>query len=230
MFSAPSPDDPTSSVSHVTQINARTGQIVRRTPFGDGTELPPFVFAAAFNSRDELFVNTLNSSPLVDAVPLLAKVDLATGLATAVMVVDRTFTGLAFGPNDELFGVNPIDGLVHIDLAAKDETVIGGDLVGAAIFGATPSLAFDRDGTLYAAADGLWTVDPQSGTATPVGGPSTPFSFVGLTVPPVPEPGSAAGFCIGLVFADSRGRPLNQPRSVVLQRLRPGGLRSDHRT
>ena len=58
------------------------------------------------------------------------------------------------------------------------------------------------DGTLYAAADGLWVVDPDSG----VGGPSTPFSFVGLTVSPVPEPGSAAGLCIGFVFAASRGR------------------------
>ena len=151
-------------------------------------------------------------------MPLLAKVELVTGLATGVMVIDRTFSGLAFGPDDALFGVNPTDGLVHIDLASKDETVIGGDLVGVAIPGATPSLAFDLDGTLYAAGDGLWMVDPETGTTTPVGDPSTPFSFVGLTVPPVPEPGSAAGLCIGLVFAASRGQW--RPAVVALHRYR----------
>ncbi|MAE67124.1 MAG: hypothetical protein CMJ18_22925 [Phycisphaeraceae bacterium] len=227
VFSVPSLSDPALGAAHLNRLHPQTGEIVDRIPFGDGTAFPPFVFALAFDSRDEMVISMLSSNPLVDATPVLARVDLATGLATELTDVDRTFTGLAFDPGDNLYGVNPDDGLVRIDVNTGVETVIGGDLAGAATFGPTPSVAFDHDGTLYASADSLWIVDPATGATTPVGDHSGSLSFVGLTIRPVPEPCSAgllAGVALVLIADGRRWPPRHCPSRNSIERRGPRSI------
>ena len=94
--------------------------------------------------------------------------------------------GLAFDPTSgTLFGIHLLGGgeLVAFDPATGVETYVG--FTGLSSFGMS-SLAFDpTSGTLYSVGElGLLTIDPATGTATPVGVP-TPFQVItGLAFDP----------------------------------------------
>ncbi len=168
-----------------------TGEVEQFVPLSDGTAFTPQVYSIAFDSQNRLHGILLNGNPAADALPVLAEIDVTTGLATTLAVVDAAYTGLAFDGQDHLYAAAANVGLVRIDRATGQETVIGGDLavIGPAIFGHRP-IVFDRDGTLLAVTDRLVTVNPSTGAATAVG--SATFasdSIVGLAI--VPEPSAA---------------------------------------
>jgi hypothetical protein len=171
-----------------------TGEVARFVPLSDGTSFPPFVYAIGFNAQDQLYGMLLNGSPVIDAPPTLSTIDTSTGLASTVALLDSLgFTSMAFDSQNTLYAVAETVGLVRIDVDSGESTVIGGDLMNRppTDLGRRP-IVFDRDGTMFAAAERLLVVDPTTGSTTPVGTSTFgfPYSIVGLAIVAVPEPGT----------------------------------------
>ena len=119
------------------------------------------MYATAFDSDDRLHAIVVNSAPNAGALPLLIQIDPTTGeIAFGQAVATLDYTGLAFDAHDNLFAVASRAGLIALDVATGETTILGGDLASAALTATRPSLAFGPAGELYAAADRLLLVDP----------------------------------------------------------------------
>jgi hypothetical protein len=154
------------------QISLSTGEVVARTPFEPSNRYVPFVISdIAFDSQGKLYAELISSNPVVDAPPMLAEIDVSTGEVVREFTAGHGYTGLAFDADDNLYAAAVGVGLVRIDVEIGEQTIIGGGLAdyGSALPLVEISLAFDRDGTLYAAADRLLVVDSITGATTPVG-------------------------------------------------------------
>jgi hypothetical protein len=163
-----------------------TGAVAHFVPISDGTAFPPYVSAIDFDSQDRLHGVTIIGAPNVDAVPVLSRIDVTTGFVSSVALwQSQNSNNMAFDPQDNLYSVAFDSGLVRIDTMTGQPTVIGGNLTGDIV----NSITFDRDGTLLAATDRLFVVDPATGNTTPVGvADFGVFAMVGMAVIPMPEP------------------------------------------
>lgn len=92
----------------------------------------------------------------------LGTVDVATGSATVIGEMGLTMTDIAFDPFGNLWGIT-FGQLYQIDHSNAAITLVGN--LGTSL----NSLVFGADGTLYAANNGLYTIDTNTGAATLVG-------------------------------------------------------------
>jgi hypothetical protein len=170
-----------------------SGEVAHFVPFSDGTGFPPHVYAIDFNSQDRLHGILLNGNPAVDAPPTLSEIDTSTGLASTLVLLDSwNYTSMAFDMQDQLYAVAENVGLTRINTTADfDTTIIGGELIDR-VSGdlSRRPIVFDRDGTMFVAADRLRVMDPATGNTTPVGSETfdSVHSIVGLAIVVVPEP------------------------------------------
>jgi hypothetical protein len=166
------------------------GTVANFVPLSDGTQYGPFVHGIDFDSQNRLFGVLVNGAPNVDAVPYLAQINLASGLATTGPLVGGGLLNMAFDQQDNLFALS-VQGLIQINTTTGQVTPIGGDLWTSG----GRAIAFDGDGTLLAATDRLVVVNPATGNTTPVGAMDfAPYSIVGMAVIPIPEPGAVGLF------------------------------------
>jgi hypothetical protein len=147
------------------RIDVRTGTVTDIGPFG------PAAAAIALSPKGKLYTVTQGwPAAEVDNPPQLARVDVATGLATpfGVNLYPETFMGIGFSPNGKLYGVNADSGtpnqnsLYRFDLKtgkAKKVGVTGG-------CGDIMDLAWHPNGTMYGAAwDSLYRINRHTGKA-----------------------------------------------------------------
>lgn len=137
----------------------------------------------------------------------LFRVDLATGAGIRVGEMIEGVQGIDFAPDGTLYGFNvyqsffPFDiGLVRIDPATGATTDVNPATRGANI----QSIVFAADGTLYAARNDLWRIDPATDTRVLVGHLGE-LELRGIEV--VPEPaGCMAVAAAAVAFLRRRGR------------------------
>lgn len=152
----------------------------------------------AFDSNDNLYV-TLGRQP--GDPGLLATVDMQAGQYTLVGETGVVLQGLAFGPDDNLYGMSVWDDgtLYTLDTATGDPTVIGGSAIGPD----NQTIEFDTDGTLFCARHNLKTLDPATGAATLIG--PTGFDDIrGLAI--IPEPATLSCLALGVPLVITRRR------------------------
>ena len=152
----------------------------------------------AFDSNDNLYV-TLGRQP--GDPGLLATVDMQAGQYALVGETGVVLQGLAFGPDDNLYGMSVGDEgtLYTLDTATGDATLIGG----SAIWPDNQTIEFDTDGTLFCARHNLKTLDPATGAATLIG--PTGFDDIrGLAI--IPEPATLSCLALGVLLATTRRR------------------------
>jgi hypothetical protein len=120
----------------------------------------------AFDPSDHLYVALSQAD--TTAIDTLATIDMTTGMYTVIGPLGRSdIQELAFSPSGTLYALGIYSGgqLCQVDTLTGLATVIGGGSMG----GDTQGMAFDRDGTLYAARANLLRVDPSTGAATMIG-------------------------------------------------------------
>ncbi len=145
--------------------------------------------ALAFNSTDVLYA--INGNP-TNLLPFqLFTVDVATGVATPVGLVNAQVQGMTFGPTGTLYGwdvggaglvtINPATGAISDVNAA-----IGGGIE-------VQTLAFSPGGVLYGAGPtNLYTIDTATGALTLVGAFSPPAGIFGMEFAAGPPPAGPA--------------------------------------
>lgn len=104
---------------------------------------------------------------VVDEDSRLGTINLTTGAANVVGGLGVNLFDIAFRADGKLFGVDP-EGLYEVNPVTASTSLIGGQGFDGTIMNA---LVFSSDGTLYAAGrdSTLYTVEPETGTATSVG-------------------------------------------------------------
>ena len=114
----------------------------------------------------------IGATRLGEVTSELGKVDVATGAVEVVGDLGFLSFDIAFDPNGNLFGIDQFGQLWSVNPTTASSNLIG-DSVNA------NSLVFASDGTLYAANDRLYTIDPTTGQETEVGNGGTAYSSTG---------------------------------------------------
>ena len=118
-------------------------------------------FAAAAACSTALAAHPLWIS---DVDGTLGTVNLADGAVTIVGQMPVIMTDIAFDATGHLWGVSTLSGLYTIDPANATATLV------RSIDHVTNSLVFGPDGKLYGAHDELFTINPNTGALTMIGG------------------------------------------------------------
>lgn len=110
-----------------------------------------------------------NAAPVIfvgDVAGVLGTVDVATGDVNVIGDMGVVMTDIAFAPNGNLFGID-FDNLYAINPTTAEISLIGPTFTSVSL--SLNSLVYSSAGTLYAASDSLYTLDPLTGFSTLVG-------------------------------------------------------------
>ena len=112
---------------------------------------------------------------VTDSAGVLGYVNVSTGEQTVVGDMGTVMTDIAFDSTGNLYGITFGD-LYAIDRETAVATLIGTHNDGT---GVKNSLVFGADNTLYAAWDGLYTIDVTTGVSTVLGNAGTSYHSSG---------------------------------------------------
>lgn len=105
-----------------------------------------------------------------DTAGNLGTVDVETGEVKIIGLTSRPLVDIAFSPTGDLYGIT-FDSLYKLNKTNGASTFVG--RLGASL----NSLVFDKNGTLYAANNNLYTIDIMTGAAKAVSSGNTGFGF-----------------------------------------------------